>query len=188
MPDEKLWGLRDDNSDNNNEGLTNDGDLCLNINKISFEDTHTDTHTDRDTRPCVAEQQTKQRKLFADLKLIFLFFSFRMILILSASWAKQISSRTQTHTHTRRHCGWLCVCLFVCVPARPHALDNHKASELPPSLGSMQRNPNLAADLLDKRCVRLKQLSAELPPHPLSTTTPPSSLLSACSARCQRNA
>lgn len=82
---------------------------------------------------------------------------------------------SHTNTHTRRHCGWLCVslCVCVCVPARPHALDNHKASELPPSLGPMQRNPNLAADLLDKRCVRLKQLSAELPPHPLSTTTPP---------------
>lgn len=66
--------------------------------------------------------------------------------------------------------------MCVCVPARPHALDNHKASELPPALGSMQRNPNLAADLLDKRCVRLKQLSAELPLHPLScspsSTTP----------------
>lgn len=66
--------------------------------------------------------------------------------------------------------------MCVCVPARPHALDNHKASELPPALGSMQRNPNLAADLLDKRCVRLKQLSAELPAQPLScspsSTTP----------------
>lgn len=62
------------------------------------------------------------------------------------------------------------------MPARPHALDNHKASELLPALGSMQRNPNLAADLLDKRCVRLKQLSAELPAQPLScspsSTTP----------------
>lgn len=61
--------------------------------------------------------------------------------------------------------------MCVCVPARPHALDNHKASELPPALGSMQRNPNLAADLLDKRCVRLKQLSAELPQQPLSCST-----------------
>lgn len=91
-----------------------------------------------------------------------------MILILSASWAKQISSRTHTQT--------VCLYVCVCVPARPHALDNHKASELPPCPWLHAAKSELSSGFVGQamRAIKAAQRRAASPPLSCSSssTTP----------------